>query len=80
MNRYNFKGPVQTPQSVVRPDDALRQLQSDPSATLRQAGFSVPPEYMKNGQTAAMYIIQSGQAGGPAMQRIQQFLSRFSGR
>lgn len=37
MSRYNLKCAAQTPQNVVRPQDAMQQLQSDPSAILRQA-------------------------------------------
>lgn len=60
--------------------EALSQLQSNPAEFIRQAGYNVPNELANNPQAAAMHIIQSGQAKGPVMQRIQPMLNMLMGR
>ena len=64
----------------VTMQDAMRQLKQDPSGMIRQAGYNVPEEYANNPQSAAMYLIQSGQVGGPLMRRIQPMLNMLMGR
>lgn len=60
--------------------DALRQLQSNTAGMIKQAGFNVPEEYTHDPRSAAMYMIQSGQVGGPLMKRIQPMLNMLMGR
>ena len=60
--------------------DALRQLQSNTAGMIKQAGFNVPEEYTHDPRSAAMYMIQSGQVGGPMMRRIQPMLNMLMGR
>lgn len=47
---------------------------------MKQAGFNVPDEIANNPQASVMHLIQSGQVGGPMMQRIQPMLSRLMGK
>ena len=61
-------------------DDAMRQLQSNPAQMIRQAGYNIPDEIANNPQAAVMHLIQSGQVGGPMMQRIQPMLNMLMGR
>lgn len=91
-----FKPPVNnqgnssptTPQAHVTPPnapkmtmmDAMHELQDHPAQLMKQAGFNVPDEIASNPQASVMHLIQSGQVGGPMMQRIQPLLSRMMGR
>lgn len=60
--------------------DALRQLQSNPAQMIRNAGYNVPDEIINNPQATVMHLLQTGQIGGPMMQRIQPMLSQLLGR
>lgn len=60
--------------------DAMAQLQANPAQMIRQRGFSVPDEIAGNPQATVMHLIQSGQVGGPVMQRIQPMLNMLMGR
>lgn len=70
--------PSNAPQMTMQ--DALRQLQSNTAGMIKQAGFNVPEEYTHDPRSAAMYMIQSGQVGGPLMKRIQPMLNMLMGR
>lgn len=63
----------------VRPQmsmqDVMNSLRSNPVQTIRQAGFNLPDEVGNNPQSIVTYLIQSGQVGGPALQRIRPMLS-----
>lgn len=60
--------------------DAMRQLQANPSQMIKQAGYEVPEEMANNPQQAVMHLIQSGQVKNPVMQRIQPMLNMLMGR
>ena len=60
--------------------DAMRQLQANPAQMIKQAGYNVPDEIANNPQAAVMHLIQSGQIGGPMMQRIGPMINRMMGR
>ena len=60
--------------------DAMKQLQAHPAQLMKQAGFNVPDNIANNPQASVMHLIQSGQVGGPMMQRIQPLLSRMMQR
>lgn len=77
--------PSQTPSTPsnatqMTMQDALRQLQSNTAGMIKQAGYNVPEEYTHDPRSAAMYMIQSGQVGGPMMRRIQPMLNMLMGR
>lgn len=58
----------------------MGQLQADPAAALKTAGYNVPDELIGNPQATVMHLIQSGQVSSPLMQRIQPFLNRMGVR
>lgn len=60
--------------------DAMRELQSHPAQMIRKAGFNIPDEIANNPQASVMHLIQSGQVGGPMMQRIRPMLNMLTGR
>lgn len=51
-------------------DLQLQQLRNNPQQFVKQAGWDIPQELMGNPQAMVMHLIQTGQVGGPAMQRI----------
>lgn len=77
--QYSQAQQPQQPQQVTF-QDAMRQLQSNPAQMIRNAGYNVPDEIAGDPRAAAMHLIQSGQVGGPLMQRIQPMLNRLMGR
>lgn len=58
----------------------MAQLQSNPAQMIKQAGYNVPDEIANNPQATVMHLIQSGQVGGPMLQRIQPMLNMLTGR
>lgn len=52
----------------------MGQLRSNPAEMVRNAGYSVPDEISGNPQATVMHLLQTGQIGGPMMQRIQPML------
>lgn len=64
----------------ITQQDAMRELKTHPAQIIKQAGFNVPDNIVGNPQATVMHLIQSGQVGGPMMQRIQPLLSRMMGR
>lgn len=59
--------------------EALRQLQSNPEAFLKQAGLTVPPEMLNNPQAMVMHLINTNQIGGNMMQRIMPMIRQMGG-
>lgn len=59
---------------------SMGQLQANPVGMLTKAGYSVPEELSGNPQAMVMHLMQSGQIGGPMMQKIQPFLQRMGFR
>ena len=60
--------------------DALSRLQRDPKAAITEAHVSIPQEKMGDPQAMVMHLIQSGQVGGPALQRIMPMIQRLTGK
>ena len=58
----------------------LQELQKDPLAMAQKAGFNIPEDLAGNPQAMVMHLMQSGQIGGPMMQKIQPFLQRMGVR
>jgi len=55
----------------------MGQLQANPAEMVRKAGYNVPDEISGNPQATVMHLIQSGQVGGPMMQRIMPMIQRM---
>lgn len=60
--------------------EQLQRLQSDPKAFIQQAGWNIPEEMMNNPQQMVMHLIQTGQVGGPAVQRIMPMIRQLNGK
>ena len=61
-------------------DEAISRLRSNPGEAIRNAGYFVPEEIANNPQAAVMHLLQTGQIGGPAMQRIRPMLDMLMGK
>lgn len=63
------------PQMTIQ--DALREVNEHPAELLRQAGVNVPKECIGNNQATVMYLLRSGQVGGPMMRMLAPLLGRM---
>lgn len=75
-----MKGKMGAPAPQMNMADAMNQLRANPLQMIRNAGYNVPDELAGNPQAAVMHLLQTGQIGGPVMQRIQPMISRLLGR
>ena len=73
-----LNGGGQPPQMNMQ--DQLRQLQSDPLGMAQKAGYQIPQNLAGNPQAMVQHLIQSGQVGGPALQRIMPMMQRLMGK
>lgn len=57
--------------------DQMQQLRSDPVGTARQAGYQIPDNLSGDPRAMVMHLIQTGQVGGPMLQRIMPMIQRM---
>lgn len=57
----------------------LQQLQNNPGAMARQAGFNIPESLYGNPQAMVQHLIQTGQVGGQRLQQIMPMIQRLGG-
>lgn len=60
--------------------EQLKQLQSNPKEFIQRTGLNIPEEIMNNPQAMVMHLINSGQVGGPMLQRILPMIRQMGGR
>lgn len=60
--------------------DMMQQLRKDPMGMAKQKGFQIPDNLAGNPQAMVMHLIQSGQVGGPMMQRIMPMIRQLTGK
>ena len=58
----------------------LEQLQKDPMAMAKQAGFNVPDEMANDPRAMVQHLIMTGQVASPVLQRIMPMLQRMAGK
>ena len=63
-----------------RMQEQLRQLQSNPQQFIQQAGWNIPQEMMNDPKQMVMHLINSGQVGGPALQRVMPMIRQMTGK
>ena len=61
-------------------EEMLRQLQSDPLGAAKKAGYNVPDEISNDPKAMVMHLINSGQVGGPMLQRIMPMIRQLTGK
>ncbi len=69
-----------TRQKPMSAQEALQKLQRDPRAALREAGVNVPENMMGNPEAITMHLIQTGQIGGPILQKIMPAIQQLMGK
>ena len=77
MSLFDQIGKRQPPQNF---QEALSRLQQDPQSAITQAHVNIPKEKMGDPQAMVMHLIQSGQVGGPVMQRVMPMIQRLTGK
>ena len=58
----------------------LRQIQQDPIGMAKQAGYNIPQNLAGNPQAMVQHLIQTGQVGGPMMQKIMPMMQKLIGK
>ena len=58
----------------------LEQIKNDPIGMGRQAGYNIPENLAGNPQAIVQHLIQTGQIGGPMMQRIMPMMQKLMGK
>ena len=58
----------------------LQQIKNNPVGMARQAGYQIPDNLAGDPKAMVMHLINSGQVGGPMMQRIMPMIQRMGGR
>ena len=58
----------------------LQQIQQDPVGMARQAGYNIPQNLAGNPQAMVQHLIQTGQVGGPMLQRIMPMMQKLMGK
>lgn len=61
-------------------EEMLRQIQSDPLGAAKKAGYNVPDEISGDPKAMVMHLINSGQVGGPMLQRIMPMIRQLTGK
>lgn len=57
--------------------DQMQQIRSDPVGMGRKAGYQIPDNLSGDPRAMVMHLIQSGQVGGPMLQRIMPMLQKM---
>lgn len=78
LNQKDAQNAQNAPQADMQ--SMMAQLRSNPAQMIRQAGYNVPDEMANNPQAAVTHLIQTGQVGGPMMQRVGQMIGMLTGR
>ena len=60
--------------------DLMQQIRNDPRGMAQRAGNQIPENLAGNPQAMVQHLIQTGQVGGPAMQRIMPMIRQLTGR
>ena len=58
----------------------LQQLRNNPQQFIKQAGWQIPQEMVGNPQQMVMHLINTGQVGGPALQRVLPMIRQMNVR
>lgn len=58
----------------------MQNLQKNPIGMAQQAGYQIPENLAGDPKGMVMHLIQTGQVGGPALQRIMPMIQRLTGK
>ena len=62
------------------PQDQMNQLRNDPIGMAKQKGFNIPDNLAGNPQAMVQHLIQTGQVGGPMLQRVMPMIQKLMGK
>lgn len=60
--------------------EQLQEIKTNPIEFAKKKGFTIPEELANNPQAMIYHLINSGQVGGPAMQRIMPMIQQMMGK
>ena len=60
--------------------EQLQEIKTNPIEFAKKKGFTIPEELASNPQAMIYHLINSGQVGGQAMQRIMPMIQQMMGK
>ena len=57
--------------------EQLQQIQKNPIEMGKEKGFNIPDELANDPKAMVMHLINSGQVGGPMLQKVRQMMSQM---
>ena len=57
--------------------DQMTQLRNDPIGMARQRGYNIPENMAGDPRAMVQHLIQTGQVGGPMLQKILPMMQRL---
>ena len=58
----------------------VQDIQRDPIGMGREAGYNIPPNLAGNPQAMVQHLIQTGQVGGPMLQKVMPMMQKLMGK
>ena len=65
---------------LTKSQPTVPDIQRDPIGMGREAGYNIPPNLANNPQAMVQHLIQSGQVGGPMLQKVMPMMQRLMGK
>ena len=65
---------------LTKSQPTVQDIQRDPIGMGREAGYNIPPNLAGNPQAMVQHLIQSGQVGGPMLQKVMPMMQRLMGK
>lgn len=75
MSIFDSLGRQSPARQQMNPMQALRQIQQNPAAMLKQRGLTIP-DGMTNPQQIVQHLVNSGQVPNTRLQQIMQMMGR----
>lgn len=63
-----------------QPQMTVQDIQKDPIGMAQKVGYQIPQNLAGNPQAMVQHLIQTGQVGGPALQRVMPMIRRMTGK
>lgn len=66
--------------SPQRPQVTMQDIKNDPVGVGRGQGYNIPDSMGRDPRAIAMHLIQTGQVGGPLLQKVMPMIQRMMGK
>ena len=63
-----------------RPQITMQDVKNDPVGVGRGKGYNIPDSVGRDPEAIAMHLIQTGQVGGPLLQKVMPMIQRMTGK